>query len=94
MGYRIELEEIEAALNGLEYISQSAVLYERVKVIYGKIIAFVATKENVSELQIKNELRNFLPEYMIPNIIEIKEELPKNANGKVDKKSLLKGLKS
>ena len=94
MGYRIELEEIESALNGLEYISQSAVLYERVKVIYGKIIAFVATKENVSELQIKNELHNFLPEYMMPNIIEIKEELPKNANGKVDKKALLKRVKS
>ena len=56
---------------------------------YGKIIAFVATKEEVSESHIKNELLNLLPEYMMPNIIEIKEELPKNANGKVDKKTLL-----
>jgi D-alanine--poly(phosphoribitol) ligase subunit 1 len=89
MGYRIELEEIESALNGLKYISQSAVVYERVKSNYGKIIAFVATNEEVSESHIKNELLNFLPEYMMPNIIEIKEELPKNASGKVDKKTLL-----
>jgi D-alanine--poly(phosphoribitol) ligase subunit 1 len=88
MGYRIELEEIESALNGLDYIHQTAVLYERVNVNYGKIVAFVATKKDISESQIKSELHDFLPEYMIPNIIEIKKELPKNANGKVDKKEL------
>lgn len=88
MGYRIELEEIESALNGLNFINQSAVLYDRVKANYGKIIAYVATKEDISEVQIKNELHDLLPEYMMPNIIEIKNELPKNANGKVDKKIL------
>ena len=92
MGYRIELEEIEAALNGLKYINQSAVVYERVKVNYGKIIAFVATNEVVDESQIKNDLPNLLPEYMIPSIIEIKGTLPKNANGKIDKKNLLESL--
>jgi len=88
MGYRIELEEIESALNSLSYVNQSAVVYERVRVNYGKIIAFVATKDPVSEVQIKTELHNLLPEYMMPNIIEIKEELAKNANGKIDKKRL------
>jgi D-alanine--poly(phosphoribitol) ligase subunit 1 len=88
MGYRIELEEIESALNGLEYVNQSAVLYERVKVNYGKIIAFVATKASINESNVKSDLQEFLPEYMIPNIIEVRDELPKNANGKVDKKVL------
>jgi len=88
MGYRIELEEIESALNGLGYISQSAVLYIRVNVNYGKIIAFIATHENVDESTIKADLTDIIPEYMIPSVIEIHEELPKNANGKVDKKQL------
>lgn len=88
MGYRIELEEIEAALNSLKYIKQSAVLYERVNINYGKIIAYITTSEKINELQIKNHLQNFLPEYMIPNIIKEKEELPKNANGKIDKGKL------
>ena len=93
MGYRIELEEIESALNGLEYINQSAVIYERVKENYGKIIAYVATKVDVTESQIKYEINNILPKYMIPNIIEIREELPKNNNGKIDKKELMLNIK-
>lgn len=88
MGYRIKLEEIESALNGLNYINQSTVLYDRVKANYGKIITYIATKEGISEAQIKNELHDLLPEYMLPNIIEIKDEFPKNVNGKVDKKTL------
>ncbi|WP_332444474.1 amino acid adenylation domain-containing protein [Wolinella succinogenes] len=88
MGYRIELEEIESALNGLTYVNQSAVLYERVNANYGKILAFIATKDQVCESMVKSDLQEFLPEYMIPNIIETREELPKNANGKVDKKLL------
>ena len=88
MGYRIELEEIESALNGLEYINQSAVIYDRVNDSYGKIIAFVASKADITESDIKNKILNLLPKYMIPNIIYIKSELPKNANGKVDKNKL------
>ncbi len=88
MGYRIELEEIEAALNGFSYVSQTAVLYRRVNVNYGKIIAYVASKKNISEQQIKKDLSNILPKYMIPNIITISDQLPKNTNGKVDRKKL------
>ena len=89
MGYRIELEEIESALNGLKFVNQSAVFYKRLKENYGKIIAFIATEEkNINESKIKNDLQKFLPEYMLPNVIEIKIELPKNANGKVDKNAL------
>jgi D-alanine--poly(phosphoribitol) ligase subunit 1 len=88
MGYRIELEEIEAALNSLSYVAQSAVVYERTHVNYGKIIAFVATAENIDEASIKNALENLLPYYMIPNVIELRSFLPINKNGKVDKKNI------
>lgn len=94
MGYRIELEEIESALNALSYINQSAVIYERVNTNFGKLLAFVATKMNVNESQIKRELMSHLPEYMIPNIIEVKNVLPSNANGKIDKASLSKNMQS
>ena len=88
MGYRIELEEIEAALNSFSYIAQSAVLYERTHANYGKIIAFVAAAENIDEVTIKYALQNLLPYYMIPNVIELRSFLPINKNGKVDKKNL------
>ena len=76
MGYRIELEEIEAALNSLEYINQSAVIYDRVNENYGKIIAYVASKK-ITEHQIKNEIRNLLPKYMMPNIFHLQDKLQK-----------------
>ena len=90
MGYRIELEEIEFALNSLDYINQSVVFYNREKKNYGKIISFVATDLDISESEIKNEISKILPNYMIPNVIIIKKELPKNANGKIDRKKIKK----
>jgi D-alanine--poly(phosphoribitol) ligase subunit 1 len=88
MGYRIELEEIEAAINALKYVNQSAVVYERIDENYGKIISYIATKVQITELEIKKEISKFLPNYMVPNIIIIKKDLPKNANGKIDKRNL------
>lgn len=85
MGYRIELEEIENAINTLPFVNQSAVVYQREHVTYGKIVAFVATEDDVEENEIKKLLQDLLPAYMIPNIIQIHELLPKNPNGKVDK---------
>lgn len=92
MGYRIELEEIEAALNGLDYVNQSGVVYHRVRQHYGHIVAFVTLAVHEEESQIKKDLANVLPSYMIPNRFEILEQLPKNSNGKVDRKALLSSL--
>jgi D-alanine--poly(phosphoribitol) ligase subunit 1 len=92
MGYRIELEEIENALNGMADIKQAAVVYHRVHTTHGKIIAFVAVSGNlITEIDIKNRLAVLLPDYMIPSSIMIWDELPKNANGKVDRVLLLSG---
>lgn len=88
MGYRIELEEIEAALNSLSYVKQSAVIYKRVSINYGKILAFISSDNDVTENLVKEDLHNLLPPYMLPNIVEVRKELLKNANGKVDKKTL------
>ena len=94
MGYRIELEEIESALNGLDCINQSAVIYDRVNDSFGKIIAYVTTKADITESYIKNKISNLLPQYMLPNIIRISKELPKNSNGKVNKQKLYNLKKS
>jgi hypothetical protein len=39
MGYRIELEEIEAPVNRLDYVVQAAVIYKRVRDTFGHIAA-------------------------------------------------------
>jgi D-alanine--poly(phosphoribitol) ligase subunit 1 len=95
MGYRIELDEIEAALNALPYVTQGAVIYHRVREQHGRILAFIAAP-NASgapgaptEQAIRDDLRRALPDYMIPASVAVLAELPKNPNGKVDRRALL-----
>ena len=87
MGYRIELEEIEAALNCLDYISEAAVLHSRNGEL-SKIVAVVSTREDRDDLKIKQDLRSIIPDYMIPGVYYREDVLPKNPNGKVDRKHL------
>jgi len=88
MGYRIELEEIELAINSIESVNQAAVIYERVNDAYGKIIAFVASDKELNANGLREQLKIKLPDYMLPNTIHFMDVLPKNANGKVDKGAL------
>ncbi|MBY0407647.1 MAG: AMP-binding protein, partial [Rickettsiales bacterium] len=89
MGYRIELEEIEAALHGCAEVVQSAVIYHKSAQAGGKIVAFVKASTPVDAAQLTNRLREILPAYMIPEALCMVEILPKNANGKVDRAALL-----
>jgi D-alanine--poly(phosphoribitol) ligase subunit 1 len=86
MGYRIELEEIEAAINRLGYVVQVAVVHKRVRDSFGHIIAYVATDDaTVADTRLRTDLKALLPSYMVPNRFVLSRELPKNANGKVDR---------
>ncbi len=89
MGYRIELEEIEHGLIKLPQVNQGAVVYQRTHTAYGKIIAFVSSVDPIDEPTLLDQLSDLLPEYMLPSRIFIKDMLPKNPNGKVDKQQLL-----
>lgn len=88
MGYRIELEEIEHALGKLPQINQAAVIYQRTAAAYGKLIGFVASTAEPDEKELQKALAKLLPDYMVPSRIVVKLELPKNANGKVDRQQL------
>ena len=87
MGYRIELEEIETALNSLSYINESAVIYLNTEIVKEKIIACICT-EDFDELKITSDLTRMIPAYMIPNKYVFYKHLPKNQNGKIDRLAL------
>ena len=87
MGYRIELEEIEAALNSLNYISEAAVLHSGSSGL-SRIVAVVSTNQNYDDQRIRLDLRAIIPDYMIPAVFHREEMLPKNPNGKVDRRHL------
>lgn len=91
MGYRIELEEVEAAFSSLDYVNEVGVVYEKINAELGQIKAFVSISGNGKDKNlILNEVKNLLPPYMVPRVINILEVLPKNANGKIDRKQLSK----
>ncbi len=85
MGYRIELEEIEQVIGKLSSVKENAVGYGK-KNNLNQIVCWISHKSNVNK--IKNNLENKLPSYMIPkNFIEL-DFLPKNQNGKINRKLL------
>jgi len=85
MGYRIELGEIETALSSFHEIKESVVLFgERNSV--QEITCFLCTDLNKNTL--KQELEKILPTYMIPRKFVYMNILPKNSNGKIDRKKL------
>jgi D-alanine--poly(phosphoribitol) ligase subunit 1 len=88
MGYRIELEEIEAGLSRLGYVKQAVALHGKSANGISKIVAAIASSEKHDPIKIRGDLRQFLPDYMIPSEFIWMEELPKNPNGKVDRKKL------
>ena len=88
MGYRIELEEIEAALNQLEGVAQSAVLQRTERRDIKLLVAYLATEVQLSDQDLRERLGKLLPPYMIPQRFELRATLPKNANGKVDRLAL------
>ncbi len=88
MGYRIELEEIESALCSFAEVAQAAVIYHKHAAHGGQIIAFVTSPGGFEPDAIERRLRAMLPSYMIPHETLLMAELPKNANGKVDRKAL------
>jgi len=87
MGYRIELEEIEAALSCLDYISEAAVFHSRNGDL-SRIVAVVSTNVDCNDPQIKQDLRSIIPDYMIPGVFYREDILPKNPNGKIDRRHL------
>jgi amino acid adenylation domain-containing protein len=89
-GFRIELGEIESALISHKLIKEAAALIKESRPGDVRLFAFVVPLKNgkLKIEKLKNDLRQKLPEYMIPSSIFELEKLPLTLNGKVNKKVL------
>ena len=54
----------------------------------GEIISFVSSEDERDLSLIRRQIENILPTYMLPHKFIWKRELPKNSNGKIDRKKL------
>ena len=92
-GYRIELEEIVNALEVYPEIVECQVLFDKDEK-EERLVAFLLTHSTeIDTREVRLHLKGKLPEYMIPEVIRIKHQFPKNHSGKTDKKRLLSDFK-
>ena len=92
-GQRVELGEIEAAIASCDSVTKSTVV-PQTRVIPGSdvalkfLIAYFLASRNRTEADLRNELREKLPEHLIPNRLVMVDNLPVTVSGKLDVKRL------
>jgi amino acid adenylation domain-containing protein len=93
-GYRIEVGEVEAALLKHERVREAVVLAREDGSGEKRLVGYVlreASEDETSELnagEMREHLRQLIPEYMIPTVFVEMTEMPLTPNGKVDRKRL------
>lgn len=88
MGYRIELEEIEAALGSIASVMECAVIYQKNATDGGQILAYAVLHAAGDAALLPAALARLVPPYMLPRSVAALAALPKNANGKIDRLAL------
>ena len=89
-GYRVELGEVEATLYRHPAIHEAAVLPVPDELLGNRLRA-VVTAGGAGDLTRENVLdhcRRWLPSYMVPDIVEFREALPRTSTGKIDRVGL------
>ena len=93
-GYRVELGEVEAALHRHPAIQEAVVLPVPDDMLGNRLRAIV-TADGAGDLtreQVLDYCRQWLPNYMVPEIVELREGLPRTSTGKVDRAGLAQEL--
>ena len=88
-GVRIELEEIESVIRSSEGVHNCAVACDEKN--RKKLVAYVEPEHSeFNTKKLEQSLKKQLPSYMLPKDIVIVEEIPYNANHKIDRSKLSK----
>jgi amino acid adenylation domain-containing protein len=88
-GFRIELGEVEVALAALADVRECTVVDYQVG-SRKQLVAYLVprTLARRSSRELRRDLRQQLPDYMIPSIIAYLEALPRTLSGKIDRRAL------
>ncbi|HEX8337964.1 MAG TPA: non-ribosomal peptide synthetase, partial [Pyrinomonadaceae bacterium] len=88
-GYRIELGEVEAALSAHASVGECVVAV-RGEEDGKRLVAYVVARagQAVGAAELREQLAQRLPAYMVPSAYVFLDELPLTRNGKVDRRAL------
>jgi amino acid adenylation domain-containing protein len=91
-GYRVELGEVEAALYGHPAIHEAVVLPIPDELLGSRLRAVISADDvgGLTREEVLDHCRRRLPGYMVPDVVEFCEALPRTSTGKVDR-ALLAG---
>lgn len=88
-GYRIESGEVEAMLRAQEDIAQ-AVVSLRGGGHDVRLVAYLVTRsgDDIASAELRERLREVLPDYMVPSAVVVLPALPLTGSGKIDHRAL------
>ncbi|HEU4963852.1 MAG TPA: amino acid adenylation domain-containing protein, partial [Bacilli bacterium] len=86
-GFRMELGEIESRLRKVEGIDDVAVV-ARNNQGETELVAYLVSKKELVVSEVKAQLQENLPDYMMPSAFVMMQALPLTSNGKLDRKAL------
>ena len=90
-GFRIELGEVEAALERHPLIEQAVAMAEASEEgAEQRLVAYLErARQGAPDVEsLRAHVKACLPRYMVPSLFILLEDLPRNANGKVDRLAL------
>ncbi|MFL5742260.1 MAG: non-ribosomal peptide synthetase [Flavisolibacter sp.] len=85
-GYRIELAEIEYALEACTGVRKAIVSCLTDSSGNKRLVGFILPDGEFNKEKINSQLRDKLPEYMVPSLLVKQESFPLTTNGKIDRK--------
>ncbi len=89
-GFRVEMGEIESALRAIPGVREAVVVQREGPGTERAVVAYLVgvAKAPLDPDDVRRQLRNQLPEYMIPSAFVILDQLPLLPNGKLDRRNL------
>ncbi len=91
-GEKVSPLEVEHVINKIDGVKESAVIGVPDDIMGQIVVAYIAAEKgaNITEKEVQFFCSRHLESFMIPQKVIFRDTLPKSANGKIDKRVLLK----
>ncbi|WP_413336584.1 amino acid adenylation domain-containing protein [Brevibacterium sp. GP-SGM9] len=87
-GYRVELSEVELALQAENRIRSAAVILGQNQAGYSQLLGYITADEQIDTAEVRRDMKTRVPDYMVPSFITQIDRIPLTVNGKLDRAAL------